>query len=208
LLNDEKILQIIQANKNRLVLIDETYFEFSGKTFADHIEKFPNLIIVRSFSKAFSAAGLRFGYVISNPTNIQELEKVMTIFHLNLMTQAFVCTILDHKDIFLENNRKVIQQKKLVFEELNSISQIKVHPSATNFLTFSAGDKSEDLFNFISENDIAIRPVWHHPVLRQHLRVSISGIEEENRLFLEKVKDFIREELRRTRANAVKLDWR
>ena len=191
LLDKNKIVQIIEANKNRLVMIDETYFEFSGITFADQIAHFPNLIIVRSFSKAFSIAGLRFGYMISNSNNIKELEKVMTIFHLNLMTQTFVATILDNKEIFLDHNKKVIEQKKMVFDELNDINGIIVHPSATNFLTFSYGSKSKDLFNFMGENDIAIRPVWHHPVLKEHLRVSISGNESENRLFLEKIKEFV-----------------
>lgn len=190
LLKEEKIIEVIESS-NRLVLIDETYFEFSGKTFADQIEKYPNLIIVRSFSKAFSAAGLRFGYIISNPENIRELEKVMTIFHLNLMTQTLVSTILENKEIFLDHNRKVIEQKQFVFEELNKMESISVHPSATNFLTFSLGNRTEDLFNFMSVNDIAIRPVWHHPVLKEHVRVTISGEEEENRIFLDKVREFI-----------------
>ncbi|MCF7794450.1 MAG: aminotransferase class I/II-fold pyridoxal phosphate-dependent enzyme [Candidatus Cloacimonetes bacterium] len=190
LLDEEKIIKVIKANRNRLVLIDETYFEFSGKTFADRIAEFPNLIIVRSFSKAFSAAGLRFGYVISQPQNIKELNKVMTIFHLNLMTQTYVSTILENKEIFLKHNQKVIEQKEIVYSELAKIDGISVHPSATNFITFSAGKRSEELFEFISKNDIAIRPVWQHPVLKEHLRVTISGDEAENRLFLEKVKEF------------------
>jgi histidinol-phosphate aminotransferase len=189
LLNDAKIIQILEKSK-QLVLIDETYFEFSGKTFAAMINKYPNLIIVRSFSKAFSAAGLRFGYVISNSENIRELEKVMTIFHLNLMTQTLISTILDNKEIFLDHNKKVIAQKQIVFNELNSIPNMLIHPSSTNFLTFSLGNRTEDLFNFISENDIAIRPVWHHPVLKEHVRVTISGDKAENQLFLEKVREF------------------
>jgi histidinol-phosphate aminotransferase len=191
LLDQDKIEQVLVANKNRLVLIDETYFEFSGITFTDKIDQFPNLIIVRSFSKAFSIAGLRFGYVISNPKNISELEKVMTIFHLNLMTQTFVTTILDNKEFFLDHNKKVIEQKQFVFDELNKIKGMIVHPSSTNFLTFSYSSRSEELFNFMSENDIAIRPVWHHPVLKEHLRVTISGDEKENRLFLKKVSEFV-----------------
>ena len=190
LLKDDKIIEVIE-NSNCLVLIDETYFEFSGKTFASRIEKHPNLIIVRSFSKAFSVAGLRFGYMISNPQNIKEIEKVMTIFNLNLMTQTMVTTILENKDIFLTHNKKVIKQKQFVFDGLSKLTGIIVHPSATNFLTFSFGSQTEDLFNFMSENDIAIRPVWHHPILKEHVRVSISGEEKENRLFLEKVKEFI-----------------
>nr|MDA3813401.1 histidinol-phosphate transaminase [Candidatus Cloacimonadota bacterium] len=189
LLNEKKIIKILEKS-NQLVLIDETYFEFSGKTFADNIYEFPNLVIVRSFSKSFSAAGLRFGYIISHPENIIELEKVMTIFHLNLMTQTMISTMLENKDIFLEYNKSIIENKKNIFQQLSAIDGISVHPSATNFLTFSAGDKTEDLFNFLSENNIAIRPVWHHPVLAKHVRVTISNAGH-NTAFIENVKKFI-----------------
>ncbi|MBT3756878.1 MAG: histidinol-phosphate aminotransferase family protein [Candidatus Cloacimonetes bacterium] len=192
LLDDNKIVEIL-TKSNRLVVIDETYFEFSEKTFADRIYKYPNLVIVRSFSKSFSAAGLRFGYIISHPDNIKELEKVMTIFHLNLMTQTIISTMLDNKNIFLEHTKKIIRNKEDVFQKLSAINGISVHPSATNFLTFSAGDKTEDLFKFLSQNDIAIRPVWHHPVLAKHVRVTISNAGH-NAVFIENVKKFMKGE--------------
>jgi len=190
LLNDEKIIQVLENFKG-LVLLDETYFEFSGKTFADKIHQYPNLVIVRSFSKSFSSAGLRFGYIISQPQNILELKKVMTIFHLNLMTQAFVLTLLENKNIFLNHTKQVIENKEIVFDELNAISGLKVHQSATNFLTFTIGEKTEELYNFLAENDIAIRAVWHHPVLKNHVRVSISN-SDDNAKFLDCLKKFMR----------------
>jgi len=189
LLDEDKIIEILEKSK-RLVLLDETYFEFSGKTFADKIFKYPNLLIVRSFSKSFSAAGLRFGYIISHPDNIKELEKVMTIFHLNLMTQTLISTMLEKKDIFLEHNKKIIENKKKIYNSLSEIDGILVHPSETNFLTFSAGDRTENLYNFLDQNDIAIRPVWHHPVLAKHVRVTICD-KESNTAFLRSVKTFM-----------------
>ncbi len=191
LLNENKIIEILKRS-NQLVLIDETYFEFSGKTFADKIYEYPNLVIVRSFSKSFSAAGLRFGYIISHPDNIKELEKVMTLFHLNLMTQTMISTMLEKKEVFLEHNKKIIQNKEDVYQKLSAINGISVHPSATNFLTFSAGDRTEDLFNFLNQNDIAIRPVWHHPVLVKHVRVTISNAGH-NAAFLKNMKKFMEE---------------
>lgn len=190
LFSDQKIISLIKENPNRLILIDETYFEFSGKTFAGMIDEYPNLVIVRSFSKAFSAAGLRFGYVISQPQNIIELTKVIPIFHLNLMTQALAASILDRKNQFLDFVWQIQKNKKIVQKELEEITELKVHSSATNFLTFSAGSQTEELFSYLAENDIAIRPVWHHPILNQHLRVTISGSSVENNLFLCKVAKF------------------
>jgi histidinol-phosphate aminotransferase len=189
LLYENKIIEILKRSK-RLVLIDETYFEFSKKTFVKRIYEYPNLVIVRSFSKSFSAAGLRFGYIISHPDNIKELEKIMPIFHLNLMTQTMISTMLENKKIFLEHNKKIIENKENVFQQLSAIDGITVHPSATNFLTFSAGNRTEDLFNFLNQNDIAIRPVWHHPILEKHVRVTISNAGH-NAAFIENVDKFI-----------------
>lgn len=189
LLDKNKIIKVLE-NSDQLVLIDETYFEFSGMTFADQIHKYPNLMIVRSFSKSFSAAGLRFGYIISRPENIHEVNKVMTIFHLNLMTQVMVSTMLENKEIFLEHTRKIIANKKEIYEKLSAIKGISVHPSSTNFLTFSAGDRTKELFNFLSKNNVAIRPVWHHPILHDHVRVTISN-KGHNAVFLNYVEKFM-----------------
>ncbi|MCF7858431.1 MAG: histidinol-phosphate aminotransferase family protein [Candidatus Cloacimonetes bacterium] len=189
LLDENKILEIVN-NSDRLVLIDETYFEFSGKTFADKIDRYKNLVIIRSFSKSFSAAGLRFGYIISHADNINELKKVMTIFNLNLMTQTMISTMLDNKEIFLEHNQNIIKNREVVFQKLAEINGISVHPSATNFLTFTAGSKTRVLLTFLADNDIAVRPVWHHPVLHDHVRVTISD-EYSNTYFLKYVKKFM-----------------
>jgi len=189
LIDNRKIINILE-NSNKLVIIDETYFEFSGNTFSDRIDKYPNLIIIRSFSKAFSAAGLRFGYIISSEKNIKELEKVMTLFHSSLMIQAFTLSILENKEIFQKHTKKVIELKEKTFNELNSIPGIIVLNTATNFLLFTIGQRTPELFNFLSENEIALRPLRAFPILKDFLRLTISN-ENEIALFLKYLKNFI-----------------
>jgi histidinol-phosphate aminotransferase len=189
LLDDEKVIEVIKQNSQRIVMIDETYFEFSGKTFKDRIDEFPNLVIVRSFSKAFSAAGLRFGYIISRKENINEFKKIMTIFHSSMMIQATVLTMLENKEIFLEQVAETNRQKKIVFEELSNLHAVTVKKSATNFLAFTIGENTIDLFNFLSDNDIALRNIGAHPLLKNYIRVTICN-EEENKLFVEKVREY------------------
>jgi histidinol-phosphate aminotransferase len=189
LLDDEQIIYILE-NTQKPVLIDETYYEFSKKTFADKIDKYANLLIVRSFSKSFSAAGLRFGYLLSQPQNISEIRKVQTIFNTSLLVQAFVLTMLMNKNVFLSQVAATCEQKNLLLTELKKISGIKTWPTSTNFLTFSNGAKSAELFEFIQKNDIAIRDVGAHPLLKNHLRVSI-GSPQQNQLFLAAVQEFM-----------------
>ncbi len=182
LIPDKKIVHILE-NTDKLVLLDETYFEFSGITFADVLHKYPNLIIVRSFSKAFSVAGLRFGYLITSEENARELGKVMTAFHSSLMIQTFAYTILENKEIFLDHTENVKDIRNKLYIWMLSQDYITVYPSHTNFLIFTIGDSTPELFEYLSKNDVALRPVWGHPLLKNHIRISI-GTQEEVELFM------------------------
>lgn len=190
LLSEEKILHVLN-NTKKPVLIDETYYEFSGITFADRINEFPHMLIVRSFSKAFSAAGLRFGYLLSQPQNIEEIRKVQTIFNTSIMVQAFVATMLMNRETFLRHTQNVVKLKHELYEKMLQIDGIKVLASHTNFLTFTAADRSADLFEFLKNREIAIRDVGAHSLLAKHLRVS-AGSAEQNAYFVETVKSFFK----------------
>ncbi len=187
----QKIVNILE-NTDKLILVDETYFEFSRKSVVDYIHKYSNLIILRTFSKSFAAAGLRFGYLISNAKNIKEIRKVMTAFNLSLVIQAFALVILRNKKIFLHNIDKIIQERENLFFELEKIKSIKPIQSRTNFITFTAGKRTRELFEYLQNRGIALRAVWQHPVLENHIRVTISN-KKDNKFFLQEVKDFMKE---------------
>jgi histidinol-phosphate aminotransferase len=178
LFSQEQLRQIITALPDKLVLIDETYFEFSGCTFADEIAHYPNLILVRSFSKAFSAAGLRFGYAISSEANINELKKVFTTFHQSILSSAFALSILENKQLFLDQVQGVLTLKGELNQRMKEIPRLSVYPSATNFLTFSIGEQSALLFEYLKDHEIALRDVGAHPRLKNCLRVTISCEED------------------------------
>ena len=192
LIPDKKIIHIIQSTK-KPIIIDETYFEFAGTTFIDKIKEYPNIIILRSFSKSFSAAGLRFGYLISSEQNIQTLNKVIPVFHCSILTQVIASTILENKEIFIENVKQTIEQKEYVFNQMKKIgskTDLLVYPSFTNFLIFSLGKRSVEFYEFLQSKDISIRPVWNHPLLLNHLRVTISD-KQSNEAFLNTLKEFL-----------------
>jgi len=174
----EQLRQIVDALPDKLVLIDETYFEFSGATFAGELQRHPNLILVRSFSKAFSGAGLRFGYAISSEENIYSLRKVLTTFHTSILSQAFALTILENKAIFQNQVEEIAAARESMYLKLREIPGLKVHPSATNFLTFSAGERSKELFEYLQDREIAVRDVGAHRRLKDHLRVTVSCAED------------------------------
>ena len=190
LFSEEQQLQIITALPDKLILVDETYFEFSGKTLADKLLQYPNLMLVRSFSKAFSSAGLRFGYAISSAENIYELSKVLTTFHTSILNQAFALCLLENQDIFKAQVQQTIQLREELFSTLQKIEEIKVYPSATNFLTFSLYERTPEFFNYLLVNDFAVRDVGSHPRLQNCLRVTVSCREDVD-AFVSALKQFL-----------------
>ncbi|PID29503.1 MAG: aromatic amino acid aminotransferase [Candidatus Cloacimonadota bacterium] len=189
LLPEDKMIKIITAT-DKPVLIDETYFEYSKKTFADRLNKYPNIIILRSFSKAYSSAGLRFGYLIGSEENIINIKKVIPHFNSSILIQAFVSVLLENKEIILSHTEKIISERERVLKSLKEMPNMTVHPSQTNFLIFSIGERSQELFAYLEENEIAVRNVGNHPVLKNHLRVTVSTADENN-IFLGKVRQFL-----------------
>lgn len=183
---------IIENLPNKLVLIDETYFEFSQASFAGELHKHPNLILVRSFSKAFSGSGLRFGYALSNAKNIHELSKVFITFHSSLLSQTFALSVLENKELFLDQVQSIIGQRDKIFNGLKKLPNLTLQNSHTNFLAFSAGEKTAELYEYLLENDIAVRNVSGLPMLKNHLRATVS-CEEDNDAFLDVVGAWARE---------------
>ena len=193
LLDYEKIEYIIR-NTDKLILVDETYYEFSNLTFADKIKDYDNLVIIRSFSKSFAAAGVRFGYLLSNNNNIREIEKVKTVFNMSLLIQAFIVSILNNLGRFKDNIEKIINIRQELFESLNSRDGIIAKPSYTNFLIFSIGENTKLLFDYLAENDFALRDIGNHPVLENFIRVSI-GTKKQNCELIKLIDNFFKKGL-------------
>jgi histidinol-phosphate aminotransferase len=107
----------------------------------------PNLILTRSFSKAFSGAGLRFGYAISSPDNIYSLKKVFTTFHTSILNQVFALTILENVPLFCGQVLEVMRLRDDMYEQMSRVDGLKVYPSHTNFLTFTVGERTPSSLN-------------------------------------------------------------
>jgi len=188
LIPETQILEILR-HTDKLMLLDETYFEFSDVTHVHFLSEFSNIVIARSFSKSFSAAGLRFGYFISSEENIKYLSKVMPVFHLSILIQTLALEILNNKELFQENNRQCRKEKDRIRKRMQEKNVI-VDETFTNFLTFSLGEKSDRFYHFLLDNDISLRPVGAHPILANHLRVTVSD-EESNNAFLRALDSFL-----------------
>lgn len=116
-----------------MVAVDECYYEFSGESVVDLIDKFDNLVVVRSLSKSFGLAGLRLGFALSAARNIEKLEQVRQIFSVNRLAERAGKEIFDHFDYYREIWDKVSRTRKTFIENVSGLGFMPFR-SYTNFV--------------------------------------------------------------------------
>lgn len=184
----EAILDIIE-NSGALVVMDEAYYEFSGKTFLPLLGKYENLILLRTFSKAFGLAGLRTGYMIAGSDVINEIMKVKMVYNINSLSQKIALILLEHRKEIAPYLEKILQERKRLTQQLDKLDGIEPFPSDANFILFRAKPDAEAVFSKLLENGILIRNLNEPGLLHNCLRVTV-GKPEENDAFLNVLKDF------------------
>lgn len=192
---DEDQLRSIITCAPGLVVIDEAYMPFAGVTLIDWLLDFPNLVVMRTLSKA-GLAGLRFGMLFGHQSWLHELNKIRLPFNINSLTQASVSFALDNYDFFQENAQKIVEERNRVFRLLQSIPGLDVFPSDANFILFRTNlVQATQVFDGLLARNILIKCI-HMPgtVLNQCLRVTI-GNDQENDLFLDSMRDILKESI-------------
>lgn len=189
LFNPEALKKIIETSPG-LVVVDEAYYPFSGVTVIDGIKQSEHLVILRTFSKAFSAAGLRFGTLVADPEVAREVQKCLLPFCMNRFTFAAASVIFDQADYVDEFCKKIVAERKRVYEEMKKISRITVYPSDSNYILFES-PRPEDLFRRLIDSEVVIRQITDRRRFQFGLRVTI-GSPDENDTFLAALKKWAR----------------
>jgi histidinol-phosphate aminotransferase len=166
-----------------LVVVDEAYFEFGGTTALGLLDRHPNLVVTRTFSKALGAAGLRIGYLIAHPDIAREIEKVKLPYNVNLISLIATRRLLEEQAMIDERAAFIRSERQRVFEHLRTIPGITPYPSAANFILFETDRPVKEVFRALIDRGILIRDVSHYPMLEQAMRVTV-GAAEENDAFL------------------------
>ena len=170
-----------------LVVIDEAYSDFSGMSYLDAVKKHPNVIILKSFSKSYSMAGLRFGYLIAARETAEVINRVRLPYNLNVFTALCAETALRHRKTFIKNIAVIRRERDRMAAALKKIKGLKPYPSDANFILFSAGDRAAGIYKSLAEKGILIRYFNSGGALRGCLRVSV-GKKNENDRFLRTLK--------------------
>ena len=176
---------IIAHNQDVIVIVDEAYVDFAGRSAIELIDKYENLIIVQTFSKARSMAGMRIGYAISNPTLIKYLNDAKYSFNSYTMNQtSLVCGVEAVKDkaYFEECVNKIIETREWAKEELKNLG-FHCLDSKSNFIFAMHPDyDAKELFEALKENDIYVR-FWGSERIEQYMRITVGTREEMEAMF-------------------------
>ena len=168
-----------------MVVVDEAYFEYvevaAYPDTSGWLEQFPNLIVTRTFSKAYGLAGLRVGYALSRPEVAELLNRVRQPFNVNMVAQAAALAALDdvdHLQDCIRRNREGMLQLLAGFEKLG-LAWIE---SAGNFVAVETGRAGTDVYEDLLQQGIIVRPVANYG-MPNHLRITV-GRADENARFL------------------------
>jgi histidinol-phosphate aminotransferase len=172
----ERILTETEA----LVVCDEAYQEFGGATALPLLRQTSRLVVLRTFSKAFGLAGLRFGVALAHPAVAAEIAKGKLPYNVNVVTLAAARTALRHAPMLAERTRQVIESRDRFTTELRLVPGLTVYPSAANFVLFRCGSlPASELFRrLLSEYGILVRDLSASAELAECLRVSV-GTDED-----------------------------
>jgi histidinol-phosphate aminotransferase len=181
----DDIEKILEASSG-LVVLDEAYFNFSGKTFLSDLNRWDNLVILRTLSKVGLAA-LRLGILIGHPSLVHHLNKVRLPYNVNIFSQVIGSLFVEHSEKFLNLTDRIISDRKWLFDELMAIEGINPYPSDANFVLFSCFMERDDVYAQLVDRGVLVKSFTSPDILKNCMRVTI-GTKEENREFIETLK--------------------
>ena len=172
------------ARDDRVYVVDEAYVDFGGESCSSLIREFPNLVVVHTFSKSRSLAGLRLGFAFGNPELIQTLFTVKDSFNsypLNRLSQELAVRALEDEEYFQEVRERVVSSRDYTVEELKKRGW-RVLPSKANFI-FAAAPVADGftVYSDLKANGILVR-YFHHTGIKEFVRITIGTREQMNSL--------------------------
>ncbi|MDE5855399.1 MAG: histidinol-phosphate transaminase [Ruminococcus sp.] len=181
----DMIEDIVKSNPDSVVMIDEAYIDFGGESCLPLIEKYDNLLVIQTFSKSRSMAGMRIGFAMGSEKLIKYMNDVkfsVNSYTMNTVTQLCGAESMKDEKYFTETVNKIIATRESSKQRLSKLG-FKCTDSKSNFIFASPVKKSAQyVFEELKKRKIYVR-YWNKPVICDYLRISIGTDEEMNRLF-------------------------
>ena len=187
LINHQDIARLLESiPKTTILVLDEAYYEYASSTYYENslslLKKHRNLVITRTFSKAYGLAGLRIGYAIADPQIIKLLYTIQLPFAVNSLAMLAASAAIDDQ-AFIEHTVKQTKEGMLQMQKGLALLNIQHLPTEANFITLDCGTDGTHIFHELQTYGIIVRPLSAYG-MNNYLRVTI-GTKEQNIRFLD-----------------------
>jgi len=178
----EKILQEFKG----VVVVDEAYVDFAKYSVIDWVRNFDNLIVLRSLSKSFGLAGVRFGFLISNESIVEYVKRVTSPFNVNILAQQMIVAVLRNWKYFKTQIESIIKEREWLESNLAKIDGVIPYHSEANFILFKiigSNLSSSIVTNRLEKKNVLVKDRGSLPLLSNCIRVTV-GTRKMNEDFL------------------------
>lgn len=167
----DQVLSLL--NTGKLIVIDEAYYEFSGYSVAELVNKHENLVILRTMSKWAGLAGLRIGYALANPILINHLIDIKSPYNVNIAAEVALLASLEDSENLMKNVQLIINERNRMFTMLKKLKNIKPYPSYGNYILCELAEgKAKLVMNQLAENGVFLR-YFSNERLKNFFRIAI-----------------------------------
>jgi len=191
LLRKDDVLGLCKKN-NSIVIVDEAYIDFAESfSLINEVGNYPNLVVMRTFSKAWGLAGARLGYCVANEEIVKILFKVKAPYNINSLTRFAIGKALNNVKLKNSYVKTIIEERENLKKELLLLPGVsKVFDSDANFLLIKCTN-AKTILKKLAERKIIIRDRSSQPKLEGCLRISV-GTKEENKILLNALKEILK----------------
>jgi len=173
------IQKIIEAAPG-LVVVDEAYYAFTDASFIPMLARYPNLLVMRTFSK-LGMAGLRLGFLVGSTAWLAQLEKLRLPYNIGVLTQQVALKLLQHHAVLLQQATQIKQDRSLLQQRLSALKNVQPFTSDANFILFRTPQATQ-IFEGLKQRGVLIKNLSAgHPLLADCLRVTVGSPQENER---------------------------
>ncbi len=172
----------LAARMDALLVIDEAYVEFADDDALPLAERYSNVLLLRTFSKALCSAGLRIGYAIGHTALIDQILKTLTPYNLGVMATETIRVTLAHREELIPSYAAIINERQRLVAELRTCEGATVLPSRTNFVCLRSPRSGAELTACLAARGIYVRDLSEYPGLQDAIRITVGTVEENDQL--------------------------
>ncbi|HQA20256.1 MAG TPA: histidinol-phosphate transaminase [Methanomassiliicoccaceae archaeon] len=184
--NERDVERVVREHDGP-VIVDEAYGEFADRSFMPLVDDYENLIVTRTFSKAYGMAGLRVGYMASNLAMAEQMQKIKIPYSLNRVSERAAIAALQNREYVERTVDLVRREREKLSKGLEALG-MRPYPSQSNFVLFRCPVPSSEIVSRLADKGVLIRDFGRQRMLEDCARTTV-GTEELNMMLLSKLKE-------------------